>query len=56
MRDQPVAEAASYTTRNKHERPKSMPSAGFELPDSSTVETEDLRLRPRATEIGFILR
>jgi len=30
MSDRPVAEAATYTTHNRHKRQKSMPSAGFE--------------------------
>jgi len=30
MSDQLVAEAPTYTTYNKHWRPTSMPSAGFE--------------------------
>jgi len=35
--DQLVAEAADYTTHNKHKRRKSMPSAGFE-PSMSAIE------------------
>jgi len=30
LNDKPVAKAATYTTRNKHNRRKSMPSASFE--------------------------
>jgi hypothetical protein len=30
MSDQPVEEATTYTARNKHKRPISMPLAGFE--------------------------
>jgi hypothetical protein len=30
MRDQPVAEAATHTTHNRHKRRTSTPSAGFE--------------------------
>jgi len=30
MSDQPVADAATWTTRNKHNRRTSMPSVGFE--------------------------
>jgi len=31
--DQPVAEAATYTTNNKYKRRISMPSDGFKRPD-----------------------
>jgi len=35
--DQLVAEVTTYTTHNKHQRPKSIPSAGFE-PAVSRIE------------------
>jgi len=42
--DQPVAEAATYTTHNKHNRRTSMPSAGFEpaIPAIERLQTYPL--------------
>jgi hypothetical protein len=39
--DQLVAEAANYTTRNKHNKRTSMPSAGFEpaIPATQRLQT-----------------
>jgi hypothetical protein len=39
--DQPVTEAATYTTHNKHKRRTSLPSAGFEpaIPASERSQT-----------------
>ena len=36
MSDQPVAEAATYTTNTKHNRRTSMPTAGFETATPAT--------------------
>ena len=42
--DQLVAEAATYTTHNKHKRRKSVPSAGFEpaIPAIERLQTDDV--------------
>jgi len=42
--DQLVAEAATYTTHNKHKRQKSMPSARFESAIPSIKLAADLRV------------
>jgi hypothetical protein len=53
MRDQPVTEAATYTTHNKHKRrTTSMPSLGFE-PGITVVEwLQTYALDRTATGIG----
>ena len=43
MCDQLVAEAASYTTHNKHKRHASMPSARFETATPANQSTADVR-------------
>jgi hypothetical protein len=47
MSDQLVAEAATYTTHNKHKRRTSMPSASFEpaIPSIERPETHALETR-----------
>ena len=52
IKDKPVAQAATYTTHNKHIRRKSKPSASFEhaVPAIKRLLTYDLD--PAATGIG----
>jgi hypothetical protein len=50
--DQPVAEAATYTTHNQHKRRTSMPLAKFEPAISATKRPQTYALDRTATGIG----
>jgi hypothetical protein len=52
MNDQPVAEAATYTTQSKHERRTSVPSAGFETAVPVMERLQTYALDCTATGIG----
>jgi hypothetical protein len=51
MSEQLVAEAATYTTHNKHKR-TSMPSSGFEPAIRAAKWLQTYALNQMATEIG----
>ena len=53
--DQPVAEAATYTTHNKHNGPTSVPLAGFEPAIPTIKRPQTYTLVRRATGIGQLL-
>jgi len=52
MSDRPVAEAATYTTQNKHKRQKSIPTSGFELAIPGIKRLETHALERTATGTG----
>jgi len=52
MSDRPVAEAATYTTQNKHKKQMSIPSAGFELAIPGIMRLETYALDRTATGTG----
>jgi hypothetical protein len=54
--DQPVSEAATYTTRNRQNRHTSMPSAGFQLALLAIELLQTYTLDRTTTGIGFLLR
>jgi len=52
MSDRPAAEAATYTSHNKHKRQTSMPSAGFKLAIPAIKRLETYSLDRMATGTG----
>ena len=53
-RDHPVAEAATYTTHNKHTRRIPLPSAGFEAASPAIKRFQTYTLHRTATGIGHL--